>query len=55
MENAATENETIEALVQRDIAQGFERLDSSPSRSLVRLKRVIEFVRVIFEKIIENE
>ncbi|GMN21842.1 hypothetical protein TIFTF001_047329 [Ficus carica] len=55
IENAATENETIEALVQRDIAQGSERLDSSPSRSLVRLKRVIEYVRVIFEKIIENE
>ncbi|EXC28021.1 hypothetical protein L484_022254 [Morus notabilis] len=55
VQKAARENESIQALVERDIAQGSAKRTTSPSRNLIRLKRVIEMVGVIFEEILKNK
>ncbi|PON72526.1 Glycolipid transfer protein domain containing protein, partial [Parasponia andersonii] len=55
VEKAAEIGDTIKALVERDVAQGCSKVNSSASRNINRLKRVIEFGRVIFEQILENE
>ncbi|PON98523.1 Glycolipid transfer protein domain containing protein [Trema orientale] len=52
---AAKTCKTIKALVEHDVAQGSAKVNSSPSRSLNRLKRVIEMVRIFFEQVLEDE
>ncbi|GMN69020.1 hypothetical protein TIFTF001_038071 [Ficus carica] len=52
---ATSEDETLQSLVERDIAQGIAKVNSSPSRNAIRLKRTIEMVMVVSEQMLENE
>ena len=55
VEKAAKTGETIKALVELDVAQGSAKVNSSPSRSVSRLKRVVEAVQIFFEQVLEDE
>ena len=55
VEKAAKTGETIKALVELDVAQGSAKVNSSPSRSVSRSKRVVEAVQIFFEQVLEDE
>lgn len=54
LEEGSKTYETVQALVEGEIENGIAKKNNSYCRSLVRLKRVIELVRVIQEQILAS-
>ncbi|XP_062093237.1 accelerated cell death 11-like [Humulus lupulus] len=55
VEKAAQAGETIKRLVELDVEQGSVKVNSGPSRSLNRLKRVVDLARIFFEQVLEDD
>ncbi len=51
---ASKKYDTIQALVEGEIENGFARDTSGHCRDLVRVKRVIDLVRVLLEQVLAS-